>query len=224
MLEACAARTGAAARARLDQRGLRNARSASRSTEEHPLNAQSPYAATKVGADQLALSYRAAFELPGRRRAPVQHVRPAPVRSRRDPDDHRQALRAIDDRAWRRRHPTRDFLYVADTAAGFVRCAEVDGVVGEVINLGTGIEISIGDVAERVFAAAREGPADRARRSSACGRPESEVERLSRTRARRGRCLDWEPTVCSTRACGDDRVDLELARRLQADDLQRLVR
>ena len=88
--------------------------------EEHPLQGQSPYSASKIGADKLAESYHLLVRAPGDDAAPVQHLRPAPVAARRDPDDHRPGAR-------RRRRvrlgsltPVRDFTFVSDTARAFV--------------------------------------------------------------------------------------------------------
>ncbi len=90
--------------------------------------------------------------------------------------------------------PTRDFLFVEDTVRGMMRCAEAEGVEGEVINLGTGIEISIGELAERVLRQlGKELPValdqDRLRPA------DSEVERLVAGTAKAKRLLGWEPEV-----------------------------
>ncbi|MBB3140070.1 NAD-dependent 4,6-dehydratase LegB [Halomonas organivorans] len=114
-------------------------------TEEHPLQGQSPYSASKIGADQMALSFQRSFA------TPVAVIRPFNTYG------PRQSARAviptviaqIASGARRLRlgalHPTRDFNFVADTVAGFMRVAECDAAVGEVINVGSGFEISIGD-------------------------------------------------------------------------------
>src|SRR6266498_2519362 len=120
--------------------------------EGHPLQAQSPYAATKVAADQLALSYRRSFGTPVVIARPFNTFGPRQSARAVIPTIVTQALsrEVIELGAT---DPTRDFLYVGDTASGIARCAEVDDVVGEVFNLGTGREISIGEVIERVFTA-----------------------------------------------------------------------
>jgi NAD dependent epimerase/dehydratase len=114
--------------------------------EEHPLQAQSPYAATKVGADKLALSYQQSFG------TPVVVVRPFNTYGPRQ--TARAVIPTIISQALTRDRielgsttPTRDFLYVEDTVSGMMCCAERAGVEGEVFNLGTGREISIGDTA-----------------------------------------------------------------------------
>jgi dTDP-glucose 4,6-dehydratase len=118
--------------------------------ETHPLNPQSPYAATKVGADQLALSYWYAFATPVVVARPFNTFGPRQSARAVIPTIISQALsrRAIElgDTA-----PTRDFLFVEDTAAGIARCAEVAEIEGETFNLGTGQELSVGEVAARVL-------------------------------------------------------------------------
>jgi nucleoside-diphosphate-sugar epimerase len=90
--------------------------------------------------------------------------------------------------------PTRDFLYVADNAEGLMRCAVAEGVEGETINLGTGVEVSIGDVANRVLRLlGREVPLELDEQR--LRPPESEVERLVAGTAKAKRLLDWDPAV-----------------------------
>ena len=117
--------------------------------ERHPLHAQSPYAATKIGSDQLAYSFHAAFGLP------VAIVRPfntyGPRQSTRAviPTIITQAL-AGDEIELGSTTPVRDFLFVGDTARGFLAAAESDRACGEVVNLGTGHGVTIGRVVELV--------------------------------------------------------------------------
>lgn len=119
-------------------------------TEEHPLQAQSPYSASKIAADQLALSFHRSFS------TPVSLIRPfntyGPRQSARAviptiitqlaSGNPRLQLGAL--------HPTRDFSYVSDTVAGFIRVAQCDDAVGEVVNIGSGFEISIGQTAQLI--------------------------------------------------------------------------
>jgi NAD dependent epimerase/dehydratase len=161
--------------------------------ETHPLRPQSPYAASKVGADQLALTFQRSFE------TPVVVVRPfntfGPRQSARAviPTIVAQAL-ARDVIELGSTVPTRDFTFVRDTALGVIRCAEADGVIGEVINLGTGVEVSVGEVANRILAlVGRELPivqSDERIRPAA-----SEVERLIADNRRAKELLDWSPSV-----------------------------
>jgi NAD dependent epimerase/dehydratase len=117
--------------------------------EKHPLNAQSPYAATKVGADQLALSYHRAYGLP------VSIVRPfntyGPRQSARAivPTIITQALTGDVVRLGRI-DPVRDLVYVKDTVAGFVAVAGANECVGKVTNLATGQGVSVGELVERI--------------------------------------------------------------------------
>jgi NAD dependent epimerase/dehydratase len=161
--------------------------------EEHPLHPQSPYAASKVAADQLALSYQRSFG------TPVVVARPFNTYGPRQ--SARAVIPTIVSQALSREvvelgatSPTRDFLYVEDTAAGIVACADAEGVEGEVINLGTGKEISIGDLVQRILEQlGRHAPTalDEARLRP----PDSEVERLVADTSRARRLLVWEPQV-----------------------------
>jgi dTDP-glucose 4,6-dehydratase len=161
--------------------------------EEHPLRPQSPYAASKVGADQLALSYQRSFGTPVVVARPFNTYGPRQSARAVIPTIATQAL-ARDVVELGATSPTRDFLYVEDTAAGIVACSEADGVDGEVVNLGTGSEISIGELAERILHLTgsevsvsldeeRLRPAD------------SEVERLVADVTKARRLLDWQPRI-----------------------------
>jgi UDP-glucose 4-epimerase len=114
--------------------------------ETHPLRAQSPYAASKVAADQLALAYHRSFG------APVVVLRPfntyGPRQSDRAvlPTMLRQLLAGRSEIRLGRLDPRRDLTYVADTVDGFVRAAVVEGIEGATIQLGTGRDESIGEL------------------------------------------------------------------------------
>jgi dTDP-glucose 4,6-dehydratase len=110
--------------------------------ENHPLNPQSPYAASKVGADQVALSFHRSFELP------VGVIRPFNIYGPRQ--SARAVIPAIISQALKgdtirigSRHPTRDLTFVRDSVLGFIKFAQCRKTVGEVVNLGSGYEISI---------------------------------------------------------------------------------
>lgn len=119
--------------------------------EKHPYQGQSPYSATKIGADRLAESFYRSFDLP------VVIVRPfntyGPRQSARAviPTIITQLLAGKDEIRLGSLTPTRDFNYVKDTAAGFIAIAESDKTVGEEINIATGTEISIGDLAREII-------------------------------------------------------------------------
>ena len=118
--------------------------------EEHPMVGQSPYSASKIGADQLAVSYHRSFDLP------VKIVRPfntfGPRQSARAiiPTVISQVLAGKTTLTLGNLHPTRDLTYVQDTVSGFLAIAGSDNAIGEVVNIGTGEEISIGDLVSRI--------------------------------------------------------------------------
>ena len=161
--------------------------------EEHPLQAQSPYAASKIGADQIALSYFRAFGLPIAIARPFNTYGPRQSSRAVIPTIITQALRGATVRLGSL-SPTRDLCYVGDTAEGVVRIAESEKAIGEVMNLGTGNEISIGALANRIFAILGREPqivSDEQR-----VRPEkSEVMRLIADRSKAKRLIGWEPRV-----------------------------
>ncbi|MBB3207821.1 dTDP-glucose 4,6-dehydratase [Rhodopirellula rubra] len=117
--------------------------------EEHPLQGQSPYSATKIAADKLAESYYRSFDIP------VVTIRPfntfGPRQSTRAvlPTIITQALTSNTIKLGATT-PTRDLTYVSDTVNGFLCGATAEGIEGQTINLGTGTEISIGDLAKMV--------------------------------------------------------------------------
>ncbi len=119
-------------------------------TEEHPLQGQSPYAATKIGADQLALSFNRSFGLP------VAVIRPfntyGPRQSARAviPTIITQLAKGANAIRLGATEPTRDFNFVTDVVAGFISIAESSRSIGEVINIGSGFEISIGNLARLI--------------------------------------------------------------------------
>ncbi|QJB56572.1 NAD-dependent 4,6-dehydratase LegB [Pseudodesulfovibrio sp. zrk46] len=160
--------------------------------EEHPLQGQSPYSASKIGADQIALSFHNSFE------TPVTVIRPfntyGPRQSARAviPTIITQIANGARSIKLGALHPTRDFNYVLDTVRGFVAVAEADACVGEVTNVGSGFEISIGDTAAliaKVMGVDIEITCDEQRL-----RPEgSEVERLFADNSKVNKLAGWEP-------------------------------
>jgi NAD dependent epimerase/dehydratase len=161
-------------------------------TEEHPLQGQSPYSATKIGADQLALSFYASFG------TPVSVVRPfntyGPRQSARAiiPTIISQIAAGQKTIKLGALHPTRDFNYVADTVRGFLAMAQSDAAIGEVVNIGSNYEISIGETVQLIaetMNADIEIVTDEVRL-----RPEkSEVERLWADNSKAKSLLDWQP-------------------------------
>jgi NAD dependent epimerase/dehydratase len=118
--------------------------------ELHPMQAQSPYSATKIGADHLALSYHRAFALP------VTVVRPfntyGPRQSTRAviPTIITQAIGAKEVRLGSL-DPVRDLVFVEDTVAGFIAAADSTACIGQVTNLATGVGVTVGNLVETIF-------------------------------------------------------------------------
>lgn len=161
-------------------------------TEEHPLQGQSPYSASKIGADQLAMSFYRSFN------TPVTIVRPFNTYG------PRQSARAVIPTVISQiaagktaikagaLTPTRDFNFVSDTVSGFIAAASSEAAIGEIFNLGTGREISIGDTIRLIAEAMGreitvESDAERMRPVA------SEVERLCADNSKARRLLNWQP-------------------------------
>jgi NAD dependent epimerase/dehydratase len=162
--------------------------------EDHPLRPQSPYSASKIGGDMMALSYWHAFELP------VAVVRPFNTYG------PRQSTRAVIPTILTQLHggateirlgataPTRDFNYVDDTVSGFLAVAACDRAVGSVVNIGSGREVSIGDLVAllvRTTGSSAEVVVDPDRVRPAG----SEVDRLLCDNTRAREWAGWTPEV-----------------------------
>jgi NAD dependent epimerase/dehydratase len=161
--------------------------------ESHPLTGQSPYSATKIGADKLAEAYHLSFGLP------VTTVRPfntyGPRQSARAviPATISQCLRGAEIRLGSLT-PTRDFNFVGDTVAGMILAAVAPDAVGRTINLGSGREISIGDLVDLVGRIV--GRDVRVVEDAQRYRPAaSEVQRLLADNSLAKELLGWGPTV-----------------------------
>ncbi|WP_149141536.1 GDP-mannose 4,6-dehydratase [Gemmobacter caeruleus] len=118
--------------------------------EAHPLHPQSPYAATKVGADQLCLSYHRSFGLPVTVCRPFNTYGPRQPPRAVLPTIISQAL-AGDEIRLGSLTPRRDLVYVGDTVSGAMALAQCDAALGEVVNLATGSDVAVGDLAETVI-------------------------------------------------------------------------
>ncbi|OMD62764.1 MULTISPECIES: NAD-dependent 4,6-dehydratase LegB [Paenibacillus] len=161
--------------------------------EEHPLQGQSPYSASKIGADQMALSFYRSFE------TPVAIIRPfntyGPRQSARAviPTIITQIASGKEKIKLGALSPTRDFNYVKDTVSGFISIMNSEKALGEVINIGSNYEISIGDTVKTiadVMDKKLEIETDEVR-----FRPEkSEVERLWADNQKAKELLGWEPS------------------------------
>jgi NAD dependent epimerase/dehydratase len=120
-------------------------------TESHPLRGQSPYAATKIGADALGESYHRAFELPVAILRPFNTFGPRQSARAIIPTIISQALTRSKVRLGSL-DPRRDLTYVKDTAAGFLAIAGCDAAVGRVVNIGRGEDLTIGELVEKIAA------------------------------------------------------------------------
>ncbi|MDF3004036.1 MAG: UDP-glucose 4-epimerase [Oscillospiraceae bacterium] len=161
-------------------------------TETHPLHAQSPYAASKTGADQMALAYYCAFG------TPVAIIRPfntyGPRQSNRAviPTIITQIAQGVRKIKLGSLTPTRDFNYVTDTVSGFIAVAETPATIGEVINIGSNFEVSIKDTAYMISSIMGaeidiESEAQRIRPEN------SEVERLWADTSKAQSLFGWAP-------------------------------
>lgn len=170
--------------------------------EKHPFQGQSPYSATKIGADRLAESFYRSFELP------VAIVRPfntyGPRQSARAviPTIITQLLAGKTEIKLGAITPTRDFNYVKDTAAGFIAIAESDKTVGEEINIASQKEISIGDLANEIIE--QINPKAKIICEEQRLRPEkSEVNRLLGSNEKIKQLTSWEPTYTLAQGIGE---------------------
>lgn len=161
-------------------------------TEDHPLQGRSPYSASKIGADQLAFSYFSSFD------TPVKIVRPFNTYG------PRQSMRAViptiitqivkGERQIRlgSTSPTRDFNFIDDTVSGFIHAMERNAGFGEVINIGSGFEVSIGDTA-KIIAEALESNIEIITDEQRIRPDKSEVERLLACNRKAKELLGWYP-------------------------------
>lgn len=118
--------------------------------EKHPRQPQSPYSATKIGADAIAQSFYNAFGLPVVTARPFNTYGPRQSARAVIPTIISQLASGITELKLGDLRPTRDFNYVTDTAAGFIALGETPGIEGRDINIATGTEISIGDTVETI--------------------------------------------------------------------------
>ena len=159
--------------------------------ENHPLQGQSPYSASKIGADKIAESFYRSFNLP------VAIIRPFNTYGPRQ--SARAVIPTIITQALTKEkiflgslHPTRDYTYVKDVVEGFIKVAESPKSVGEVINIGSNFEVSIGDLANKIISLI--GKNAEIVTDPVRVRPQdSEVERLWCDNTKAKRLLGWEP-------------------------------
>ncbi len=161
--------------------------------EEHPLQGQSPYSASKIGADKLAEAFHLSFGLP------VVTIRPFNVFG------PRQSARAVvptiiaqglagDTVKLGSLTPTRDLNFVSNTVDAFLRCAESSNAIGKTFNVGSGSEISVGDLVKKIGALL--GRDIQVKNEKVRSRPpKSEVERLLADSTKARTLLKWKPKV-----------------------------
>ncbi len=162
--------------------------------EKHPVVGQSPYSATKIGADQLVESFFRSYGLPAVTLRPFNTYGPRQSARAIIPTIITQVAAGNEEIRLGSLQPTRDFTFVDDMTDGFVKALDCDRVLGEVINLGSGSEVSIGDlfslitrVMDRQVKVALDPPRVR---------PEqSEVDRLLSDNRKAARMLDWKPLI-----------------------------
>lgn len=118
--------------------------------EKHPLQPQSPYSATKIGADNLALSYYNSFELPVSIMRPFNTYGPRQSARAVIPTIITQLLKKMPEMRLGSLTPIRDLTFAEDTASGMVTIAKTSAFVGQVVNIGTGEAVSVGDLFERL--------------------------------------------------------------------------
>jgi len=159
--------------------------------EKHPVNPQSPYAASKLGADLLALSFHRSFDLP------VGIIRPFNIYGPRQ--SARAVIPSIITQVLLKKkialgsvYPTRDLTFVKDSVNGFIDFAECEKTVGEVVNLGSGFEVSINQIINLILDCL--GKRIQFQREKKRIRPEkSEVERLFSDSSKAKRLFGWQP-------------------------------
>ena len=161
-------------------------------SENHPLQGQSPYSASKIGADQIAMSYYNSFN------TPVVIIRPfntyGPRQSARAViptiiiqianGNHKIKLGSL--------HPTRDFNYVGDTVKGFIAALNSDNIFGEVINIGSGYEVSISDTV-KIISNEMNVDVDVTQDEYRLRPENSEVDRLFSDNSKAKQILGWTP-------------------------------
>jgi dTDP-glucose 4,6-dehydratase len=157
--------------------------------EDHPLNPRSPYAATKAGADRLAYAYHVTYGLPIVIVRPFNNYGPFQHPEKVIPRFITQALRGEPLTVHGDGHASRDWLYVDDDAEGIeaVIAADVDSIAGEVINLATGVDITVAEIADLVLDTVGK---PRALRTHVPERP-GQVDRHIGSTEKALRLLDW---------------------------------
>jgi dTDP-glucose 4,6-dehydratase len=160
--------------------------------EDHPLQAQSPYAASKIAADQMAFAFHRTFGTPVLVLRPFNTFGPRQSARAVIPTIITQIANGVREIRLGSLHPTRDFSFVTDTVRGFLHAAIAEGAIGEVINTGSGFEISIGDTT-RLIAEVMKADVTVIRDDKRLRPQASEVERLCANISRAESKLGWKP-------------------------------
>jgi NAD dependent epimerase/dehydratase len=161
--------------------------------EQHPKQPQSPYSASKIAADAIALSFYYAFNLPVTVARPFNTYGPRQSDRAVIPTMISQALTRKEIRIGNAK-PTRDYTFCTDTVEGLIRLAESKESIGQEVNLGSGREISIGDLAKKIASLA--GPDVVITQDMERMRPaKSEIERLLSDNSKAREMVEWRPTV-----------------------------
>jgi NAD dependent epimerase/dehydratase len=160
--------------------------------ESHPAVGQSPYSASKIAADQLALSFYRSFGLPVRIVRPFNTFGPRQSARAVIPTIITQILSGQRELKLGNVTPTRDFTYVKDTVRGFLEIARTKEFAGEAVNLGTGVEISIGDLAFKVATLLKKKVRIASERERVRGK-RTEVERLRCDNTKVTSQTRWKP-------------------------------
>lgn len=162
--------------------------------EKHPLQGQSPYSASKIGADKIAESFHLSFKLPVITARPFNTYGPRQSARAIIPTIITQLLNGQTKIKLGSLHPTRDLNYVTDTCASFIALAKCDAAIGQTVNIGSGREITMGDLAKLIIAVSKKKAlltADSQRKRPA----KSEVERLLCGNTLIHKLTGWAPKV-----------------------------
>ena len=160
--------------------------------EKHPLQGQSPYSASKIGADKVAESFYCSFDLPVVIARPFNTYGPRQSARAIIPTIITQIANGNNEIQLGALEPTRDFNYVKDVVHAFIAIAESDNSIGETINIGSNYEISIGEIAQEI--AEIMGVEISIKRDEERIRPDkSEVRRLCADNSKAKKLLGWEP-------------------------------
>ena len=170
--------------------------------EQHPYQGQSPYSASKIGADRLAESFWRSFNLPVVIMRPFNTFGPRQSARAVIPTIITQLLSGFREIRLGNLSPTRDFVYVKDTTAGMLALGECDEAVGQEINIATGVEISVGEVARELIR--QINPSARLVEEDQRKRPaNSEVERLLGCNKKIRSLTAWKPRYTLTTGLGE---------------------